>query len=400
MASYYFTPDHDMFRESFRDFLEKEVRPNVDQWEEDGELPRSIYRKFGEMGYFGLTLPEDYGGMNLDRWYNVIFDEEIARMNSGGFGASIGAHPLLALTHINVEGTESQKQRYLVPGIKGELIGCLAITEPFGGSDVQAVRTTAVRKGDYYIVNGSKTFITNGVLSDYIIAVVKTDPSAGNKGISLMIIDRDLEGVSATPLKKLGWHASDTGEIAFDNVRVPAENLLGDENRGFFYIMQHFVSERLSLAVGGYAVAAYALELTLQYTSEREAFGRKINKFQVLRHRIAQMSSEIEMNRQFVYSIYQRYIDGDYPVKEASMAKLLCTQLADSVTTQCLQMYGGYGFMEDYPLARMFRDARLGQIGGGTSEIMCEIIAKILIDGKGYKEPKVQATNKNTTPTT
>lgn len=384
MNSYYFTEDHDLFRQSFRDFLEKEVKPNIVQWEKDGQLPRSIYRKFGEMGYFGLTLPETYGGSGLDRWYSVIFDEEIARMNSGGFGASIGAHPLLALTHLNTEGNEAQKQRYLVPGIKGESVGCLAITEPFGGSDVQAVKTTAVREGNHYIVNGSKTFITNGVLSDYIIAVVKTDPSAKAKGISLLIIDRDLEGVSATPLNKLGWHASDTGEIAFDNVKVPVENLLGEENRGFFYIMQHFVSERLSLAIGAYAAADYALELTLQYTNEREAFGRKINKFQVLRHRIAQMASEIEMNRQFVYSIIQRYQDGDYVVKEASMAKLLCTQLADKVITQCLQMYGGYGFMEDYPLARMFRDTRLGQIGGGTSEIMCEIIAKIIIDGKGY----------------
>jgi len=214
----HFTPDHDLFRQSFRDFLEKEVKPNVNQWEEDGQLPRSIYRKFGEMGYFGLTLPEVYGGSGLDRWYSVIFDEELARMNSGGFGASIGAHPLLALTHLNAEGDESQKQRYLVPGINGESVGCLAITEPFGGSDVQAVRTTAVREGNHYIINGSKTFITNGVLSDYIIAVVKTDPAAKSKGISLMIIDRNLEGVSATPLKKLGWRASDTGEIAFDHV--------------------------------------------------------------------------------------------------------------------------------------------------------------------------------------
>ena len=389
MGSYYFTEEHDLFRQSFRDFLEREVRPNIDQWEKDGELPRSIYRKFGEMGYFGLNRPEKYGGLGLDLWYNVVFDEEIARMNSGGFGASIGAHPMLALTHLTYEGTEEQKQKYLVPGIKGELVGCLAITEPFAGSDVQAIRTTAVLEGDHYIVNGSKTFITNGVLSNFIIAVVKTDPEAKGKGISLLIIDRDTPGVSANYLNKLGWHASDTGEIAFDNVKVPAENLLGDENRGFFYIMQHFVSERLSMALGGVAASSYALELTLQYVSEREAFGRKINKFQVLRHRIAQMASEIERNRIFVYSLYQRYSNGEYPVKEAAMAKLVCTQLSDKVMTECLQMFGGYGFMEDYPMARMFRDSRLGQIGGGTSEILCEIIAKAIIDGSGYSEPKV-----------
>lgn len=385
--SRYFTEEHDMFRQSFRGFLEKEVRPNINQWEKDGELPRAIYRKFGDMGFFSTTLPEAYGGMGLNKWYNVIFDEELARMNSGGFGASIGAHPLLALTHLNAEGNEFQKQKYLAPGIKGELVGALAITEPFGGSDVKAIRTTAVREGDYFIVNGSKTFITNGVLSDFIITVVKTDPNLGAKGISLLIIDRHLEGVSATKLDKLGWRASDTGEIAFDNVRVPAENLLGVENRGFFYIMQHFVSERLSLAVGGYAAAAYAIELTLQYMSERSAFGQPINQFQVLRHRIAQMSAEIELNRQFCYSIYERYQNGEYPVKEASMAKLLGTQLADRVITQCLQMFGGYGYMEEYPMARMFRDHRLGQIGGGTSEIMCEIIAKMLIDSKSYAEP-------------
>jgi len=220
--------------------------------------------------------------------------------------------------------------------------------------------------------------------------VVKTDPGAGAKGISLLIIDRDSEGLSATKLDKLGWRASDTGEIALDDVKVPVENLLGDENRGFFYIMEHFVSERLSLAVGGYSAAAYALELTLKYINERKAFGKKLNEFQVLRHRIAQMASEIELVRQFTYSLYDRYIRKEYVVKEASMAKLISTQLADSVITQCLQMFGGYGFMEEYPLARMFRDSRLGQIGGGTSEIMCEIISKMMIEGKGYNKPKVK----------
>lgn len=390
-----FTEEHDLFRAAFRDFLERTVRPHIDQWEKDGELPRSIYEKFGEMGYFGMTLPEAYGGMGLDLMYNLIFDEELARMNSGGFAASIGAHSLLALTHLNAEGNEAQKQKYLVPGIAGEIVGCLAITEPFGGSDVQAVRSTAVKEGNYYIVNGSKTFITNGVLSDFIIAVVKTNPGAGSRGISLLIIDRHLPGVSATKLNKLGWHASDTGEIAFDQVKVPVENLLGAENQGFPYIMEHFVSERLSLAVAGYAHPAYALELTLKYISERRAFGKKLNQFQVLRHRIAQMAAEIECIRQFVYSLYYRYQQGEYIVKEAAMAKLLATQLSDRVMTQCLQMFGGYGYMEDYPLARMFRDSRLGQIGGGTSEIMCEIISKMMIEGKGYQKPQVEIGKNN-----
>lgn len=384
MNSQYFKEEHQMFRKSLRDFLAKEVTPNVDQWEKDGEIPKEIYQKFGKMGYLGLELPEKYGGMDADIWYSVVMHEEMARVNSGGFAAAIGAHFMLAMTHINGEGNDEQKEKYLIPGIEGKLIGCMAVTEPFGGSDVQSLRTTAVRDGDHYIINGSKTFITNGVNSDYIVAAVKTNPDAKGKGISMMIIDRNTAGVSATKLDKLGWKASDTGEIAFDNVRVPVGNLLGEENRGFFYIMQHFVSERLSMAAGAVAVSEYAMEVTLQYMSERKAFGRSINKFQVLRHRIAQMSAEIEMNKEFVHSLYRRYEDGDYLVKEASMAKLLATQLSDKVTFDCLQMFGGYGYMEDYPMARMWRDSRLGQIGGGTSEILCEIISKILIDGRGY----------------
>ncbi|MEZ4954607.1 MAG: acyl-CoA dehydrogenase family protein [Saprospiraceae bacterium] len=391
----YFKEEHNLFRQTLRDFLNKEVRPYIDHWEKAGEIPKSIYRKFGEMGLFGLDISEKYGGTKNDIWHTVILQEEMSRINSGGFAAAIGAHFGLAMTHINAEGSDEQKLKYLIPGIKGELIGCLAITEPFGGSDVQAIKTTAVREGEYYLINGSKTFITNGVNSDYIVAAVKTNSESKANGISMIIIDRHQPGVSANKLNKLGWHASDTGEIAFDNVKVPVGNLLGEENKGFFYIMQHFVSERLSMAVGAVATSQYALETTLKYMEEREAFGRKINKFQVLRHRISQMVSEIELNKQFVYSLYDKYANGEYLVKEASMAKLVCTQLCDKVTFECLQMFGGYGYMEDYPLARMWRDARLGQIGGGTSEILCEIISKILIDGKGYDEP-VEKSKKQT----
>ncbi len=383
----YFTEEHELFRQSFKDFLNKEVVPHIDQWEKDRELPRSIYKRFGEMGFFGLTTSEEYGGSGLDIKYEIIFDEELAWVNSGGFAASISAHPLLAITHLREEGSTHLKEKYLRPSVSGDIVGCLAITEPFGGSDVKAIRTAAIKEGDHYIVNGSKTFITNGVLSDFIIAVCRTDPkSKGAQGLSLLVIDRDMEGVSARKLEKLGWHASDTGEIAFDNVKVPVENLLGVEHAGFFYIMEHFVSERLSLAVGSYAKAECALHLTIQYLNEREAFGRKLKNFQVLRHRIAQMASEIEMVKIFTYSLCEKYQAGEYIVKEASMAKLLATQLCDRVATECLQMFGGYGYMESYPLARILRDARLGQIGGGTSEIMCEIIAKMLIEGKGYQK--------------
>lgn len=379
-----FNEEHDLFRASVKDFLKREVIPNLDQWEKDGEVPREIYEKFGDMGYFGLRFPEAYGGSDLDIWYEVVLHEELSRINSGGFAAAMGAHFFLAMVHVNGSGSEAQKQKYLTAGNEGTLIGCLAVTEPDTGSDVKSIRTSAVKDGEHYIINGAKTFITNGVNSDYIVAAVKTNAEAGYYGISMMLIERDRKGVSATKLNKLGWRASDTGEIGLDNVKVPVENLLGEENHGFFYIMQHFVSERLSIAAGSVSGAEYAIELTLDYMNQRAVFGKKIKEFQVLRHRIAQMSAEIECNKQFLYSIYERHSAGEYLVKEASMAKLVCSQMLDRVTFECLQMFGGNGFMEDYPLARMWRDARLNQIGGGTSEILCEIISKMIVDEKNY----------------
>jgi len=384
MHQYYFTEEHELFRQSLRAFLEKEVVPNIDKWEEERRTPRSIYKRFGEMGYLGMNFPEKYGGMGLDNFFSVVYTEEMMKVNSGGFNTSIGAHTGLALNHMNAEGNEAQKQKYLVPGIKGELIGCLAITEPSGGSDVARLTTKAVKKGDHYIVNGTKTFISNGVYSDFIVAAVRTG-GEGAKGVSLLIIDRDMPGVSANKLKKLGWHASDTGEIHFDAVKVPVENLLGQEGFGFAYIMQHFISERLGMALIGVCQADLAVNYALKYTAEREAFGRPINKFQSLRHRLAQMSSEVMMNRAFVYSLFKRYDDGDYIVKEAAMAKLVATQMSDKICYECLRMFGGYGYMEDYPMARLLRDSQLGTIGGGTSEILCEIISKMMIDSKAYK---------------
>jgi acyl-CoA dehydrogenase len=380
----YFTPDHDTFRQSFRAFLQKEVIPFVNEWEEKGQVPRDIYRKFGDMGFLGLPYAEQYGGLDLDFFYSVIFMEEMAKIDSGGTGAAIGAHVYLALSHLDNEGTEAQKEHYLRKGIAGEVFGCLAITEPGGGSDVAAMRTTAKRDGDHYIINGSKTFITNGVLSDFLVVAAKTDPDAKAAGISMFVIDRNTPGITATKLDKLGWRASDTGEIGLDDVRVPTAALMGQEGSGFYYIMQKFALERIAMAIGAVAASEHALDHTLKYMSEREAFGRSINKFQVLRHRVAQMASEIEMQKQFVYYICDRHARGEYVVKEAAMAKLLATQLCDKVATDCLQMFGGYGFMEDYPMARNYRDSRLGQIGGGTSEVMCEIIAKMVIDDVRY----------------
>ena len=386
----YFTEEHNLFRQSLQDFLQKEVVPHIDKWEKSGTIDRFIWEKFGEMGYFGIAYPEEYGGMGLDLFYTVIFLEELQKINSGGFAAAMWAHAYLAMTHVNKEGDHRIKQEYLTPSITGEKIGCLAITEPFGGSDVAGMRTTAVREGDHYVINGSKTFITNGVYSDYLVVAAKTSPELGNKGISIFIMDRDTPGISATKLEKLGWRASDTGEIAFDNVRIPVDNLMGEENKGFSYIMQHFALERLIMGVNAHARAEYAIEYTMGYMAEREAFGKKIDKFQALRHSMADMASEVEMCKVFNYNISKRLNDGEYVVKEASMSKLMSTKIADQVIYQCLQMLGGYGYMEEYPLARMLRDSRLGPIGGGTSEILREIIAKMVIDKKEYRPAVAQ----------
>ena len=381
----YFTEEHEVFRESFKDFLQKEVVPHIDKWEKTGNIDRFIWRKFGDMGYFGLSYPEEYGGLNLDIFYMVIFLEELQKINSGGFAAAIWAHVYLAMTHLNVEGDARIKNKYLGASISGEKIGCLCITEPFGGSDVAGMRTTAIRKENSYIINGSKTFITNGVYSDYLIVAAKTDPSSKHAGMSIFIVDRDTPGISATKLDKLGWKASDTGEIAFDNVIVPSENLMGQEGKGFAYIMQHFALERLIMGINAHARAEYAVDYAIQYTSERQAFGKTLDSFQALRHKIAEMASQVEMCKEFNYSIAKRLNDGAYVVKQATMSKLISTKMADEVIYDALQLLGGYGYMEEYPMARLLRDSRLGPIGGGTSEILREIIAKIIIDKKEYK---------------
>jgi len=385
MNSMYFTEEHQLFRKSLQDFLQKEVVPHIDKWEETGVIDRFIWKKFGDMGFFGIKYPEIYGGLDLDLFYTVILLEELQKINSGGFAAAIWAHIYLAMTHLNAEGDEAIKQKYLVPSISGDKIGCLCISEPFGGSDVAGMRTTAVKKGDTYVINGSKTFITNGVLSDYLIVAAKTTPELGNKGISIFVVDRETVGLSATKLNKLGWRASDTGEIAFDNVEIPASQLLGEENQGFGYIMQHFALERLIMGINGHARAEFALEYALKYMGERQAFGRTIDKFQALRHSIADLYTDMEMCKTFNYAIAYRLNKGEYVVKEATMSKLRSTKMADEVIYQCLQFLGGYGYMEDYPMARLLRDSRLGPIGGGTSEILREIIAKMIIDKKEYK---------------
>jgi hypothetical protein len=336
------------------------------------------------MDYFKIHVPEKYGGLGLNFGYVVVFLEELNKCNSAGFAASIGAHAFLAMPHLLEEGSDILIEKYMIPGIKGDKIGCLAITEPNTGSDVAAIKTQATKSKDGYVINGSKTFITNGVLSDFLVVAAKTDKEAGYNGISLFLLDREMNGISSSPLKKLGWHASDTAEIQLDQVRVPKENLIGEENKGFHYIMQRFALERLVMAIGAIASCDHALDYSLQYMREREAFGKSINKFQELRHRVAQIASEIECCKYFNYNICRDYDSGANLINECTMAKLLSTQLADKVMYQCLQFFGGYGYMEDYKIARMFRDSRIGTIGGGTSEIMNEIISKSVIDNHRF----------------
>ncbi len=384
MNSMYFTEEHQLFRESLKDFLQKEVEPHIEKWESEGAIERFIWEKFGEMGYFGLATPETDGGLGLDLFYTVVLLEELQKINSGGFAAAIWAHAYLAMTHLNKNATGTLRKTYLEASVEGKKIGCLGVSEPFGGSDVAGMRTTAEKKGDTYILNGSKTFITNGVYCDYMIVAAKTDASAGNKGISVFVVDRNSKGVSANKLNKLGWRASDTAELAFDSVEVPAENLLGEEGKGFTYIMEAFALERLIMGINAHARADFAIEYALQYMSERETFGKTINQYQALRHKIVDLYADMDVCREYNYAIAHRLDKGEYVVKEATISKLKSTKMADEVAYACLQFLGGYGYIEDYPMARLLRDSRLGPIGGGTSEILREIIAKIVIDKKDY----------------
>ena len=405
MRSPYFTRDHELFRQTVREFMEKEVVPHADAWEEAGRIPRDIWKKMGELGFLGINFPEKYGGAEADFFYSVVFLEEVGRTALGGFAAAVAVQQYMATAHLARVGSEELKQKYLVPSIQGEKVGALAITEPNTGSDVANIQTRAERDGDFYVINGSKTFITNGVYGDFMTLAVKTRPEAREDGISLIVVDRDTPGVSARPLRKIGWHCSDTAELSFDDVRVPVSQRIGEENMGFFYIMESFQLERLVGAITGIGGMEKALEITLKYITEREAFGRPIAKFQVIRHALADMATELEAARQLTY--YAAYLcdQGEMFVREASMAKLHTSELGKRLVDTCLQYFGGYGYMEEYPIARMYRDARVGTIAGGTSEIMREIISRIMIDQAKYesvyeKQAAESTTEREATPET
>ena len=386
MSSQYFNQDHQLFRQSVRQFIEKEVIPNASTWESERQIPKSIFQKMGDLGYLGINFSEDYGGTNADLWYSVVFLEEIARSTMGGFSTAVSVHQYMAINHIAKIGSSFLKEKYLIPAIAGEKIAALGISEPNAGSDVSAILTTAVRDGDEYVINGSKTFITNGTYGDFITLTCKTNTSAGANGVSLIVVDLNAEGISRTKLNKMGWHSSDTAEISFDNVRVPVTHLIGQENAGFYYLMESLQLERLVAAIMAVAGSELSLELTIQYLHERETFGRTIAKYQAIRHKIAEMATEVAVAREFVYSTCWKFTQGEVMVKECSMAKLFTSELAKRVADGCLQFFGGFGYIEDYPICRIYRDARVGTIAGGTSEIMKEIISKIVVDGAAYQK--------------
>lgn len=385
--SQYFNEDHELFRQSVRRFIEKEIVPHTEEWETERRIPVSIFKRMGELGFLGLLYSEEYGGVNADFWFSVVFLEELARCGMGGFATAVSVHQFMAINHISKAGSAELKHNYLMPAILGEKVAALGITEPNTGSDVSAIQTTAVREGNEFIVNGSKTFISNGTYGDFITLAVKTKPDAGQaqNGISLLVVDLEAEGVSRTKLNKMGWHSSDTAEIKFDEVRVPVENLIGVENFGFYYLMESLQLERLVASIMAVSGAQWALDQTLHYLNEREAFGRKIGKFQAIRHKIADIATEIEVAREFVYSTCWKFTQGEVAVKECSMAKLFTGEMQKRIVDSCLQFFGGYGYMEDYPICRAYRDVRVGTIAGGTSEIMREIISKIVVDAVGYK---------------
>jgi len=371
-----FTEDHDRLRESIGSFVEKELAPHAEEWEET-TFPDSVIARMGELGFLGLSMPEQYGGQGGDYYCNLVLAEEMAKSNSGGLAMGVAVHTDMAMPPIHLFGTEEQKQQWLVPAIKGQKILCLGITEPDAGSDVAGIKTRAVRDGDEYVINGSKTYITNGHRADVIVLVTKTDPDAGYDGFSLFLVPMDLPGViREKKLEKLGMHASDTALLAFQDVRVPASALLGQEGKGFYHIMWELQGERLIGAAGSVAGAQRCFDRTLQYAKERKAFGREIGRFQVIRHKFAEMATKIESARQMVYMTAWRHQNGEYPVREISMAKLHASRIAVEVADECIQIHGGAGYMKEYGVERVWRDMRLNRIGAGTDEIMLDVIGR------------------------
>ena len=376
MYQEYFTEEHQFFRTSIRKFVEKEIKPHIDQWEDEELFPVELYKKAADAGFLGLEYPEAYGGSPCDKFMNIAYTEEMIRAGSVGLVAGLGSYSI-AMPPVLSMGTEKQKQKFLVSVLKGEKISALGITEPNAGSDVANIRTRAVRNGDHYIVNGSKTFITSGCRAHFITTAVRTG-GAGYKGVSLLMIDSSTPGFTvAKKIRKMGWNASDTAELSFVDCRVPVENMLGGEGQGFVGIMINFQNERLALAVMAHAVAELALEESIKYAKTREAFGRTLSGFQVTRHKLVDMATKVEVAKQFNYRVAAKMQAGQDAIRDVSMAKNFACEVCDKVVYDAVQIHGGYGYAREYLVERLYRDSRILGIGGGTTEIMKEIISKV-----------------------
>jgi acyl-CoA dehydrogenase len=375
----YLNEEHEIFRKSLRKFLDKEAYPYYEQWEEERMVPRSFWRKMGEQGFLAPDIDEKYGGSEVDWGFAVVINEELERVGSGLIG--IGLHNDIVVPYITSYGTDEQKQRWLPRCVTGEIITAIAMTEPGTGSDLANIKTTAMLEGDHYIVNGQKTFITNGIQSDLVVVAVKTDLNARPKhnGVSLLVIERDTPGFSrGRKLNKVGLHCQDTAELIFEDCRVPKENLLGEEGKGFLYLMEKLQQERLLVAIGAQTASEVMLKMTIDYVKSREAFGKPVSQFQITQFRIVEMATEIEMGRAFLDQLIAEHIEGQNVVTKVSMAKWKLTEIAKKIAAECLQLHGGYGYMEEYEIARRFRDIPVSSIYAGTNEIMKTIIAKNL----------------------
>ncbi len=373
-----FNADHEAFRDSFRKFVEKEIAPCHEAWEEQGYVDRAVWRKAGENGFLCMTLPEAYGGSEADKLYSVVQMEEIARTGFTGIG--FGLHSEIVAPYILHYGTEAQKQKYLPKLATGQMVGAISMSEPAAGSDLQGVKSTAIKQADgSYLLNGSKTFITNGWHADLVIVVAKTDPSAGAKGTSLLLVERGMPGFEkGKRLKKLGMKAQDTSELFFDNVKVPAENLLGGEGKGFICLMEQLPWERLQIAIGAVAAAQAAIDWTVAYTKDRKVFGQAVAAFQNTRYKLAELQTEVQVARVFVDKCCELVNVDKLDTATASMAKYWCSDLQCKVMDECVQLFGGYGYMWEYPITRAYADARVQRIYGGTNEIMKEVISRAM----------------------
>ena len=375
-----FTEEHEQFRDSVSKFLEKEAAPYHHQWEKEGQVDRELWRKAGAMGFLCPQVPEAYGGLELDFGYNAIVDEEISRQGLTGIGW--GLHSDIAVPYIVNYGTEEQKQKYLPGCISGDIVTAIAMTEPGAGSDLQGVRTTAIKDGDHYILNGSKTFITNGQHADLVVVVAKTNPQEGAAGVSLLLVESNLPGFEkGTNLEKVGMKAQDTSELFFNDVKVPAENLLGGEGQGFIYLMQELPQERLSVALNAIANAEAAIGWTIDYVKDRKAFGKPIAAFQNTQFKLAELDSELSALRVFVDRCLELHYEEKLDVSTAAKAKLLATDFQCKLLDECMQLHGGFGYMWEYPIARAWADARVQRIYAGTNEIMKLIISRDLLKG-------------------